>query len=209
MANLNFVDLVIIAIFFFTIVAGFARGLVSQVISLATWVVAVIVASMFANPLAQTFTKNDAVQGAVSQASSAIGVNAAQPISYATIGICFFIIFVGVLVLGSLISSIFNLAFQSGILGIGNRLLGALFGFCRGFIINLVLIFLVQLTPFATSAWWTGSVMVQQFQPAVQWLDGVVSPSLAGIKAKVSQEIQDVGSSLENVTKSAVSGFTQ
>lgn len=201
MANLNWVDYIILAVFFFSILAGFGKGLVRELVSLATLVAAFIVASMFANPLAAAFTSSPSVQSAVNQASSAIGMNAAQPVSYAALGVSFAVLFTATILAGSLLGYFLNIAFQTGILGFGNRILGAVFGFARGFLINLVLIFVVQLTPLSAQSWWQQSQLVGTFQPAVQWLGNIVSPSLANLKERFGSTIQDVGSSIQGMTQ--------
>lgn len=197
MANMNWVDYIILAIFFFSMLAGFGRGFVKEVVSLITLIAAFFVASMFANPLAVAFTSSAPVQSAVSQASNAIGVSAAQPVSYLALGISFAVLFALTVIAGSIISYILNIAFQTGILGFGNRVLGGLFGLCRGFLVNLVIIFVIQLTPMGNHAYWHQSQLVTAFQPAVQWLGNVVSPALSGLKAKFGQTLQDVNSSIQ------------
>ena len=202
MSNLNWVDYIILAIFLFSTLAGFARGLVRELVSLATLVAAFIVATMFANSLATAFTSSPTVQNAVNQASTAIGMNATQPVSYAALGISYAILFVGTMLAGALLGYFLNFAFQAGILGFGNRLLGGVFGFARGFLFNLVLIFIVQLTPFSANASWQQSQLVGTFQPAVQWLGNIVSPSLANLKERFGSTIQGVGSSIQDMTRS-------
>lgn len=201
MAEMNWVDYIILAIFFFSILSGFGRGFVREVISLATWVAAVIVAIMFTNPLATYFTSSSTVQGVVSQASSAMGVSAAQPVSYVALALSFGALFGGTMLVGSLIGYFISAAFQFGALGIGNRVLGAMFGFGRGFILNMVLIFLVQLTPFSAQSWWQQSQMVASFQPSVQWLGNIVSPSLANLKDRFGKTVQDVSSQIQGMTQ--------
>ncbi len=202
MANLNWVDYIILAIFLFSMLAGFGRGFVREVISLLTIIAAFIVASMFANTLAVMFTSSASVQTVVAQASASTGTNAAQSASYVALGLSYTLLFVGTLIIGSIIGFFVNMAFQAGILGIGNRLLGAVFGLARGFIINLVIIFVVQLTPFASQPAWGQSQMVVAFQPAVQWLGNLVSPTLANLKEKLGNTLQDMNSSIQNVTNS-------
>jgi membrane protein required for colicin V production len=201
MQNMNWVDYIIIAIFFFSIVAGLGRGFVKEIISLATLIAAFVVASMFASPLAAAFTNSASVQNVTDQASTAIGMNAAQPLSYAALGLSFGLLFAATVIVGAIVGSIINLAFQVGILGIGNRILGGVFGFCRGFLINLVLIFLVQLTSFGSDPFWQQSQLVGSFQPAVQWLGNIVSPSLANLQQKFSGTMQNVTNTIQNMTR--------
>lgn len=201
MSSLNWVDFIILAIFFFSMVAGFGRGFVKEMVSLATLIVAFIVAATFTSPLAHFFTSSAPIQSAVTHASNAIGADTAQPVSYAALGISFALLFAGTVVVGSLISYLLNVAFQTGILGLGNRLLGGIFGLCRGFIINLVLIFLLQLTPMATHAAWQQSQFVSSFQPAVQWLGNFVAPGVANLKARFGSTLQNAGQSVTQFIK--------
>src|SRR5579871_5831259 len=103
MSNLNFVDLIILAIFFFSMLAGFGRGFVREVVSLITLIIAFIVASHFASALAAYFTASPTMQNVVTQASQTMGINAAQPVSYAAIGISFGLLFVGTIFIGALV----------------------------------------------------------------------------------------------------------
>lgn len=199
-SNLNWVDYIFIAIFLFSMLAGFGRGLVKEVVSLATLVAAFVVATMFANSLALQFTSSASVQSVVSDASNAIGVNAAQPVSYAAIGLSFGLLFAGTVIVGAIVGFFLNMAFSVGILGFGNRILGALFGLCRGFIINLVIIFMFQLTTIGTSAWWVQSQIVQMYQPSVVWLGAIVSPSLTNLKQKATDALQNAGTKIQNLT---------
>lgn len=201
MQDLNWVDYTILAIFMFSIIAGIGRGLVKEIMSLLAIIVAFTVAIIFAHPLALAFTNSESVQTTVNQASAAIGMNAAQPVSYAAIGLSFGFLFAATALVASIIGSVINLAFQAGILGIGNRLLGGVFGICRGFIINLVIIFLVQLTSFSTDSFWTQSRMVASFQPAVLWLGQVVSPALADLKSKMGEKLNQVNETIQSTTE--------
>lgn len=208
MSGLNWVDYIILAVFFFSVLAGFGRGLVREIISLATIVAAFIVASLFAGSLADMFTSSASVQTVVTQASNSTGVNAAQSASYIALGLSFTLIFVGTIIAGSLIGYFINMAFQAGVLGIGNRLLGGVFGLVRGFIINLVIIFVVQLTPFASQAAWQQSQMVVSFQPAVIWLGNIVSPALANLKEKIGGSLENASQSVQSITNS-YTGFSK
>lgn len=199
--NLNIIDYLLLAVFAFSILAGFGRGFVREMVSLLTIIAAFIVATMFANQVATSFTTSPGVQNAVSQATSAIGVNTAQPVSYIALGISFGVLFAGTIIIGALIGFFLNIAFQTGMLGIGNRILGAIFGFARGFIFCMVIIFVVQLTPFVASAWWQQSQLVASFQPAVGWLGKTVSPSLSNLRDRFGQTLQNVNSSLQNMTR--------
>ncbi len=197
MMGLNWIDYVFIAIFLLSIFAGVSRGFIREMMSLITFAAAIVIAVMFANTLALAFTGDPSVQNVVSQSSSTIGVDTTQTVSYLAIGVSFVVLFVGTIIVGAIVGYIVNMAFQTGVLGFGNRVLGAIFGFGRAFIINLVLIFLVQLTSLADKDAWHASVVVSGYQPMVVWLTGVVSPSLASLKEKLQATLQGVGSQVQ------------
>src|SRR5690242_11242791 len=109
-SNLNWIDYVILAIFFLSVLAGFARGLVREIVSLVTIVAAFVIATMFSNALAESFTSAPSVQNAVTQATNTIGMNTAQPVSYLAIGVAFALLFAGTLVVGAIVGAILNMA---------------------------------------------------------------------------------------------------
>lgn len=200
MAAMNFVDIIICLIFLSSVLVGFGRGFVRECISLITLVAAFLVACYFTAALANYFTSTQAVQSVINDASTAIGANTSQPISYAAYAISFGLLFAGTVILGSITSSIINIAFSTGILGFGNRMLGGIFGLARGYIINLVLIFIIQLTPIAEQPFWQSSYFVNAFQSQTQLVGSLVSPALSNIKNKLGSTVQDVGSQIQNLT---------
>ena len=191
MLSFNWVDYVILAVFFLSILGGFYRGFVREFVSLVVIVIAFFVAAKFASPLAESFTRSMAVQHTVNQASSVIGANTAQPVSYAALGISFVVLFVGVVIIGAIINFLLNLIFSAGIVGFGNRLLGGIFGACRAFIIILVVMFLVQLSSFASEPAWRDSTLVQAFQPTLSWVSSRISPTLSKLKEKLNSTLSN------------------
>lgn len=195
MANFNWVDYVVLVVFFLSILSGFARGLVREVVSLLTWIAAFIVAVLFTDRLAALLANMPIIQRVTGDTSTAAGA-----FSYLTIGISFALLFAGTIIVGALIGLIINSVVAASGVGIVNRLLGGLFGLGRGYIIVLVLIFLVQLTSMGTQSWWHESQFAVSFQPTVQWLGDLISPSLANLKERFGQTVQEVGSQLQDVT---------
>ena len=183
---MNWVDYIILGVFLFSILAGFGRGFVKEIVSLITLVLAFIIAIKFSQQLANYLTSTQAAQQVISQTTTAIGVSATQPASYLAVGISFTLLFVATVMVGSIVGYFLNMAFQFGILGFGNRLFGAAFGLLRGFLFILVIIFVIQLTPISQEPWWDASRLVNAYQPAVQWLARVVSPGLEKLRAKYS-----------------------
>lgn len=191
MENLNWVDIVILAVFALSVLAGLMRGLVKEVLALVTWIVGFFLAVIFSPKLAAVFTQSASVQSMVSSASNSIGMDATQSVSAVSTGISFIVILVGVLIIGSLVTALISSAVNAGV-GVMNRLLGGIFGLARGLLIVLVAIFLVQLTSFQQQPWWTQSQFVASFQPAVTWVGSIITPGFASLKTKVTDTIQHV-----------------
>lgn len=190
MAAFNSADWVIVAIFALSILAGIMRGLVREIIALITMIAAFVVAILFTNPLAQAITNTGPVQHAMQQT----GEHASLPITYVTFGVSFALLFIGVMIIGAILGFFLNAIFTTGFLGFGNRLLGGLFGFIRGVILTLTLIFILQLTAISNQHWWHRSVLIKAYQPALSWLGKIVSPSLANLKEKFAGALTNMGS---------------
>lgn len=204
MTGFNWVDLIILFVFIMSILTGFLRGLFRELISLLVLVVAFIVATLFAHPVAAHFTNSPVVQNAVNNSSTVMGTDTTTTVSYVALAISFALLFTVTAIIGAIIGYFLNIAFQIGLLSIGNRLLGALFGLVRGYIITLVLIFLVQLTPFNEETVWQESRFVSAYQPAVRKLDHIVAPSIEQLKIKLNQSLHNLN---ENVTSTTTHVF--
>jgi membrane protein required for colicin V production len=175
---MNPVDILVIIIFALSMLWGFMRGFIKEAVSLISWIAAAIIASTFASPLAQHFgSTTTAVQSAVGSATLA------QPISLAAIAISFVVIFVAVLFAGSIIGYILAGAVSVTGLGILNRILGAGFGFARGYIMVIIFMFIAELTPMGAQAAWAQSQFVIAFAPAVAWFSNEVQPGIQQLKA--------------------------
>ncbi|MEO8400248.1 MAG: CvpA family protein [Gammaproteobacteria bacterium] len=198
MTEFNWVDYTILAIFIFSILGGFIRGGIKEIISLLTWFAAFIIAGLFANPLASYFSNSQAVQSAVSSASGALGATAANQVSLFSLGISFAVIFFAVILIGTMLGFLLNQAVVGSGVGIGNRLLGGIFGLGRGYLIVLVLIFLVQLSPLSKEQFWSQSSLVMSFQPAVEWFSNFVQPGIASLKSSMGQTMENLDSGAQN-----------
>lgn len=186
MLNLNYVDYAILFILLLSIFAGLIRGFVKEVIALLTWVAAFILASLYSTPLAAAFTH--------------VPVDSSS-LSLLSVAISFVCIFVLVLLVGMLISYIISSMVELGGISFFNRLLGAVFGFARGFLVVLLLIFLVQLTAYAKEDLWVHSRLVNAFQPAVKWIEINVSPNFDTIKASGIEMMEKPKTTEKKTTK--------
>ncbi len=168
--GLNYVDIGIIILIFLSALVGFIRGFVREALSLTIWVAAIVLTIAFAEDLSTKlpFTISYAL----------------APLIIAAV-----LIFVGVLIVGSLV----NYLVSKGLYAIGmgglDRILGGAFGVIRGALVVTLLVLLLSLglTPFVTdSVFWKESAFVPRFKEGAEWVKNM-------IPADIEQQIKDVG----------------
>ncbi|RDS85822.1 CvpA family protein [Dyella psychrodurans] len=149
---MNAVDLIIIAILAVSVLVGLWRGLISEVLALATWVVAFWVAWTYGPAASAHFDRT---------------IETPMLRLLAGYGICF----IGVLILGALVRFVVQKLVDGTGLGGTDRLLGMVFGFARGVLLVTLVVFLVNLTSFAHETMWQQSVLLPQFKGLATWLE--------------------------------------
>ena len=202
MSGLNPVDCMIILIFLLSMVWGLMKGFLKEVISVLSWIAATLVAMTFASPLATHFG------GSTAAVTNTVGASAAHPISLVALGICFIILFIATLFIGSIIGYILSGIVNSVGLGFVNRILGAVFGFFRGIIFVVIFMFIAELTPLGSQPAWAQSALVQKFQPTVAWFSNLVQPGIAALKAKSASAMQGAQGTAESTYTNAVQSIS-
>lgn len=157
--SVNWADYIILVVLALSVLIGLFRGLVSEVLSLLTWVAAFWVAWMFGPLLAAQF-------------DHAISLPSGRYI------LGYSLCFVGVLVLGALLRFVIGKLIESSGLSGTDRLLGMLFGFARGVLLVSLLVFMVGFTGFTRDPWWQQSMLLPQFRQVATWLDQQVPPDV-------------------------------
>lgn len=157
---MNGVDLAIIFIVFFSLIIGLFRGFVREVLSLASWIVALWAAYRYAQ--AGAFFLATYIEQA--------------PLR---VGAAFAIIFVAVLLAASFLGNLLCRLLALGGVGGVDRSLGLLFGVGRGALIVGALILIAIFTDVATQPWWQRSLLVDHFTPVVDLLRSLMPPSQA------------------------------
>jgi membrane protein required for colicin V production len=210
MNMMNSLDYFFLVSFGLSVITGFSRGLLKEVFNIVGWVAACIVSTMFARQVAGAFS------GVTGQAQSVLSASvsgqgaaiATQSLSYLALGGSFVALFLGTLMLSSLVASVVTGVASASGMGIFNRLLGAGFGCARGCILVTILIFLLQVTPVATQPAWGGSQIVTTFAPAVAMLSQIVTPEISLLKDKasglsgvVTDQLQNVGTTLKSLSQ--------
>lgn len=147
---MNVADMGIAAILLLSVVVGLLRGFISEVWALACWICAGWLA-WYCGPLVVHWLPDDlATPGARLVIACAI---------------CFVL----VLVTGALIGFLLRrLVGASGLSG-SDRLLGMVFGLVRGVALVVLLVVMVQFTPFQRDDWWRESRLVPVFGRVADW----------------------------------------
>jgi len=134
------------------------RGFIKEALSLATWVVAFVVARTFHSNF-QTL-----LIGTIEEPM--LRVIAA-----------FSILFVGTLLVGAGVNFIVGALIRLTGLTPIDRMLGVVFGLARGLILSVVVIAVLRLTPMSASDWWADSVMIENLAILEQWSRSVFESS--------------------------------
>ncbi len=137
--DLAVLDWVFLAVLLLSLLIGAWRGLVFELISLATWVVAFGLAQWLAADVAQKLPMS----------------GAGESVRYAA---GFGLTFVVAVFVGGLVAVLVKKLVTVAGLAPFDRALGALFGLTRGLVILLAVAVVVAMTPLKSAAWWRESV---------------------------------------------------
>lgn len=140
----SWVDAIFGGILLLSVIVGLVRGLVYELMSLAGWLVAYVVALWGAPRWASSLP--------VGQPGSALNVAAALLLT-----------FLAVLIVWGLIARLVRWLVHATPLSLVDRSLGACFGLVRGGVILLCVVTAVSFTPWAKSGQWRSA-------PSVQWV---------------------------------------
>lgn len=186
MDSFNYIDIAIVVLVLLSAIVGFVRGFVREAFSLASWIAAIVVAFLFYEKLATQLPFN-------------------IPNDLARLGVAFLLLFVGVLILGSIINYLFNKAIHAIGLGGADRVLGGVFGVVRGSLVVTLLVLLMGLglTSFTEHPLWTQSKLVPHFVKTADWIKKEIPDDVA---VKIKQVATSLG--LETDDKTSDSATT-
>lgn len=146
-------DYAILGTIAISILVGALRGFIKEVLALAIWALAFVLAYRFAGGVGEL------MEAQVSLPSARLAMGFAG-------------IFLVVLVLGGLLVYLIGRLVETTGLSGTDRLLGGVFGVVRGLAVVLTFLLLAGLTPIPKDPWWQESAMIQRLMPMVDWVAG-------------------------------------
>ena len=142
---LNWADWVVIAVIAISCLISLWRGFVKEALSLAIWIIALIVASVFSTRLAP-FLMEYLSEPSLRQMAA------------------FAILFIATLLIGGAVNYLLSTLVKATGLSGTDKLLGMLFGLLRGLVIIMVVVmYLPRWVPVEEDSWWQESVVVPYF----------------------------------------------
>jgi membrane protein required for colicin V production len=137
-------DYGVLAVLGLSLVLGAFRGIMREMVSLAGWIAAFILATAFSGIVAEKMPES-------------LGPLLSGLLAFA-------LIFIGVLVVSGIVGLVLARLVRAAGLGFLDRLLGATFGVVRGVAIVLLAILLAGLTPLPREPFWRQAVLSGPFE---------------------------------------------
>lgn len=152
---MNALDYLILLVLAISTITALMRGLVSEVMSLAVWVLALWVSSVFSADFAALFLT---------------GIDAPA----LRIGSAYVVVFLLVLLAGGVVTWMIRRLIAKTGLSSADRLFGGMFGFLRGLIVLFFLVILAGFTPLTNQTLWRESVLLPSVVPLTRTLAGIL-----------------------------------
>lgn len=154
------VDIVIVGIILISTLISLFRGFVKESISLATWVLAGVLAVRYM----------DVMAGLLENSIESVTIRMAAS---------FAILFIVTLIVGAIINFIVSQMVSKTGLGGTDKALGMVFGLGRGVLIIVMLLLLGGLTPMPEEVWWKESMLIEHFSSISIWIREFLPQDLA------------------------------
>lgn len=144
------IDWVILAVIAVSVLISLKRGFVREALSLASWIIAFIVARLFSGNLATL------LEGTIETTSVRWILS-------------FVILFAGTIVIGAMINHLIGeMVRLTGLTGT-DRVFGMVFGFIRGVLIWVAVVYGLQFTLVPEDAWWKESQFIPYLTTLADW----------------------------------------
>ena len=149
---MTWVDYAVIAIVGISILLSVIHGLVREIMSLLSWIVAFVAAQMFAAETAALL-----LPASFDNASLRLLAG-------------FAIVFIAVLIVMTLAAIAVSTLVKTAGLGLADRALGAIFGFTRGVAIVMIAVLLAGLTALPRQAAWRNAMLTEPLVSLANWV---------------------------------------
>jgi membrane protein required for colicin V production len=150
--HFNWLDIVFLVIIVLSFLFGMMRGFWREVISLLTWVAAIVVSTFYASTVSTIFLSQYFTSELTANIVSFIGL--------------FLLVWIVGLLVNYIVASFVNVRGLS----FSNRLFGALFGFARGILIATLIVFFITIAGFQQASWYQGSIVAANLQGLSNWM---------------------------------------
>ncbi|WP_136254990.1 CvpA family protein [Onishia niordana] len=155
--TLTWIDWIFLAVLGVTMLAGFMRGLVQEGLGLVTWVLALMAARFFAEPVA------DMLAGLIDSDDGRLVL-------------AFVLVILVVIMLGGMVIRLLHAAVEWVGMGFFNRIAGAVFGTLKGAVILVLATLLIGFTPLEQLSAWQNAEVRPTFERLESWaLDRVAA----------------------------------
>lgn len=163
--DITWIDVAICVVFVVSIGLALMRGFVREVVSIAAWVAAFILAITQATSVAAMLP--DALDSAsFSLDGTEYGTNIRGILA-------FILIFFAVLIIGAIVNKLLAQVTQTEMLKGIDKMLGVIFGFIRASVVVIVLVMLSRsFTQLPDSEAWQASILIQPFENLSTWVLG-------------------------------------
>lgn len=155
-------DYVILVIVFLSMIISLIRGFVKEALSLAGWIVAIIIALAYMEPLALILQTK----------LSSLAPSILNILSFSIL------LIISLIIAGLLNNLISKLVEKTGLSGT-DRAIGMLFGIARGVVLVGILILLAGFTSVPQDPWWKQSVLIGHFQDLAMTLASFLPTDIA------------------------------
>jgi membrane protein required for colicin V production len=141
-------DYAVLTIMSASVALGLWRGVVAELLALAAWIVAFLVARAVATDVAAMLTRQIAEPGV-------------------RLAAAYVLVFFGVLLVVAIARLLISLLLKAAGLGLLDRLLGAGFGVLRGLLVVLAAVLVAGMTPLPQAGWWRDAMLAPPLETVI------------------------------------------
>lgn len=171
--HLNWIDYSLLGIIGISTIISFMRGFVKEAVSLAIWVLAIVLSFKFAQPLSVLMTS----------------MIHSGTLRY---GLAFALIFLAVLIIGIFVNAIVGTLVSKTGISATDRFLGVFFGIARGLLVVSILLMVTNFSSIHNTKMYADSKLAPHFSVFLVWLKGYLPQQLQSVSQWVDSGADSV-----------------